>query len=1327
MSNPNNIIDARKFNKSNYSDAIKINIPNLYFEDEYVKENKDIDALDQVINSNLAILGNFTSIVNISSINGTLYSSINTPSGLSPFFVKQNKLTDIQIDEFEKFILNPINLSFKDFKLKEDFSKLLKTTLLPGIILNKPTLDFLGNASPSANHNYLITKLNWLYFLNFNAPATMLVQPSSIVHDLLVNKLYAGDTIGLNDCINGLTRYIWKNYSTCSTWRTEKLIPNDFRPPPYVTSDFHTSGEQQLDKLSTLVNIVYSPLDIDSADIKIKLAINDYIENNHILWEKKYQGPFINLVKAFSFAFADYSDTINRLQVLNDLGKCPAKYLPLLAKLIGWKLFGNDPDKWRLQLANAVDIYKITGTRNSLQFVINSTLGDEVIDLESSISELWESYIPYMIYYSLATESKHLVDFTTWDRVKAAKLGVSVFDESNFDTNIRLCVDKIIFNLVTNFKNNFFLGNKNFAIGSPNFIFNYRGRDYKVPPFEEIPYYLNIITSEDLILAIQDNLICFGVSNEFAKEVSKFIRENIITSVGNSNSNSSWLFFTDTNKFPPNWESVAGDFRENDTSDYLSLWNAKSSHFRVLLDTSNFSFSKYSLNSDSTLILNTAAESLINFSPAKSIPIILARSSSEDSVIPSTDITNENFINFGEINYPAINSSKNSFLAGYQSSALAMATYKRGLTSNNVKTFSRENVDSLIDPLISSSGATALLPRRNHRRRDFKFILPREGFYDRTGFNMPCNFGNSSKEFVVLGLIPSSQCFVPIPDYNNIPKIYDICENSNSKNIFSGLVVSNTFDIRGINTKFSSTLDHGQLHPVVATMHYIMEQTKLLQASAYYFVNPTEIVAESTKWKNINQSYANSATEFNGAPPNSFNDYTKFKFGRDFHKLYYEYTHNFLRHRIIPSIFNLDGPTIFGHTFGSILYNSKLTDFGIPGLISRDLNNIIELHVGGNVFSYPFGGGFQTFIAGAGDSTQIGGIDLRNSAILKNIDLSQVSGSGKENYFSIVKLDETKIGSKNPLFNNKTVLIQNSFNGFGRIIFDLAKYTYNSAELFDVSKNFLTPEHKFKLSFKSMLYNFDGMSTGGGSVGIWIHTKKENNTVWTYTKDKTWIKHSTSGIGVGDFIENYCNVFNMPKEDITFGDTNCASVPGNNLTVGYILGNINESKVKTVDLYFDTINLKSNIYDNYYTDVSHNTHRVNQEYVIEIFAVPEENNSFTIFYDIDMIDLTLSILSKPFAAEIPPKPPYLISKLDFEESIYRVNLSRERFATILKYFNEINNNYTNFGYANRVSFDTSNVYEASGGSRINYTESPYWNNYSVTSTSKAITGITFIN
>jgi hypothetical protein len=1330
MSKPVNSIGNKQFHKSNYDEALKYIIPSLYFEEDYSYKQKEIDVVDQVINSHLNVVGNFSSVINVSSISGTVFSGINQPSGIAPFFIKQNDLTDISYSDFERKILIPLDFDYSDFDTSADFSQFLKTNLLPGIKLNKPTLDFLDGGTQAQNHTYLINNLSWLYFLNFSG-AGLSYNPSAYVHDALIDKIYQGQPLTINEGIKGLTTYVWRNYQTCTAWHPLQILPADFRPPSFTQDDQYTSGTQQLDKLLILIDIVYSPLYLDNSDTRVKDAIDDYLENRYVIERKILTGPFVKLIKAFSFAFADYSNYVDKLEIISDLDRCPDDLLPYLADIIGWKLFGSEPDRWRLQLANAVDIYRTTGTKKSVQFAVDSVLGQDVFDVSSSIYELWESYVPFLIQYALATESRLLKNFDTWTPELSNNLGIELNSRSNMDTNVRYCVDKIIYDLVLEYRNNFIFNGKPFPIESVDFIFNYRDRDYKVPPFEEIPYYLNVQITDDMIDTIVDKLVCFGVPQSFAQKVADYIRAKILGTSEDIALKNGWLFFTSSLQYPPNWYDVIRDIT-NTKSEYLPLWNAKSSHFKVLLDASSFDFSKDSLEADSAETLEIAAAATREFSPAHSIPDVIATLREQDDYFATN--SSAIYVGLDRLEHTQMFVPSSSVFAGFGASAIAMSSYKRGLTATSVPSFSRAGADELNDALLSPFATTAILPRRSHRRRDLKNILPRDGFYDRTGHNQPAPLnlykrteGQSiattvNQPVLYLGLIPSSQQWVPVPDYNNIPAIYDKCEDLTSSNVYSGLTVSNTFPMRGWKAFSKSSidkyLDRGQLHPFVAALHYVREQSKILEASAYYSTN-TSYFIENNSWMNVLQSRANSATEYSGAFPNSYTDYVNFGFGRDFHNFYSEYTHAFIKHRVSPSILPLDGPTILSHSYGPLLYNADLSKTQLRQLITTNIASAIELTNGSGIFSN-LGTTSGTYIASSILNNESGIREYRNSAVLSHIELCQVSGTSLRNSFTIFDIDESgKFGSRrNKLTHNNIIIKQNSYNGFGRIIFDISKYQCPT-ELYDKQYNFLSPDHEFELKFKTIISNFNGLTLGGGTIGIWIHTKPELGKIWSYLDNQGWVQHTATGLTSDTVISEYCNLVNLPQitRDPATSKFACASFldVNNPNQENDVVASLFPEDFTNITFNFHTLNKSCEQKkitippSDYFTNISNNVHRLNQNYVIEIFTLPVQNDKFTLYYDFSMMDKTLNKMRKPF-----------VDNAVCDE--LRVDVPKDKLLQILKYFNSINNSYAGTGinnltgYASRDKTVTQPFYGSEGGSRINYVESPYWNSYSVTGT-----------
>ena len=120
-------------------------------------------------------------------------------------------------------------------------------------------------------------------------------------------------------------------------------------------------------------------------------------------------------------------------------------------------------------------------------------------------------------------------------------------------------------------------------------------------------------------------------------------------------------------------------------------------------------------------------------------------------------------------------------------------------------------------------------------------------------------------------------------------------------------------------------------------------------------------------------------------------------------------------------------------------------------------------------------------------------------------------------------------------------------------------------------------------------------------------------------------------------------------------------------------------------------------------NISTDLHRKNQNYVIEVFTLPNQRpQEYTLYYDFNIVDLSLNELSKPVVLEKNCKK-------------YCLEIPRDKISDIFKYYNQITgafkyNNYSNnlAGYASRIASATQEFYETSGGSRINYVQSPYW-------------------
>ena len=784
-------LKARSYYKRNFSDVINSHIPRYYVLEDNKEFGDKVDVFDLVINQQLLFADNLSSVIQVPS--GLQFSGLNKLDNISVFFDKKNDFSNIDKYEFEKSILYDLGKSFEDFTTSGQFKTYLENILIP----------FLRSTwgGRSNNVDEYLSNLGWFYILSTSSISGG-IQPSSLVVEALTEKLYFDEKLTLADGINILTEYLWRN--------NLGFIPTEFLPGQTT----YTSGTQQLEKLKTINKILYSTDYLNKSDTFVKDRFEDFSMLEEVYETSVNNGAFWRLIRAFSFAFADMQSEVNQIEAFYDLQDCPDELLPELAFLIGWRLVGYDKNKWRLQLANALSIYKRAGTKQSIQAVLNSSFSDGGIDLEAKLEELWESYLPFLIYYALATESHVYKDYTTYTEEIAENLGIEVFDYDNFDNNIRLGVDKILLTLFDKFPGLFRLGGKPFPINSEDFTFNYRDRNYPIPPFEEIPYYVASEVNDDFLLELADTLVCFGVRQEFALQLINYVRENTIaddnladdTDITTENS---WLIFTRELKTPPNWSEVV-NLLDKDKSIYLSLWNGKSSHFSLQFSGGSFKFNKVRYTADSKYAIIQASRLAKEYSPAHAIPIVNAYlgDSSDYGDTNSDEIYSE--YSFDVRNYANSNFENKSI------DILEGLLEFSGLGRNRLASIyspSGKPDTPLFGPTFNTA-RQIIAERRSLRRRNFRGALNLEGYYDRTGFNPPvfrqmkiqelpggAQGAEEDSKLVVRGYIPSSlqfatsstSCSGLLP--SSLPSIYRICSPQH-KSPFYGYYLSSTFKTR---------------------------------------------------------------------------------------------------------------------------------------------------------------------------------------------------------------------------------------------------------------------------------------------------------------------------------------------------------------------------------------------------------------------------------------------------------------------------------------------------------------------------------------------------
>ena len=1406
------------YSKRNFIEVLEILTPKVY-------ENSDIELSgvwvtedNQIINSILQAANKIAAILPVSGRFDI--------SSISQYFIKQNELTKINAQTFEDDILYPLGYTFDDFATEEEFISFLSATLQPKIKTNATTLaattSGVFGATASAVHDYLTDNLGWIYFLN-NSSGVWSYQPSSYVTTQL-SGLYISKEINDLQGVIGFGKHLWYNYSS-------------YIPTSYLSATGkYVSGTQQLDKFETMLEVLFSPAYMDRQDFRIKEAFADYIDGLGLINTLKPKGPFRRLLQGISYSMADINNNVEKLASLYDIENCPDEYLQYLAHMIGWKLLGPDSSKWRQQLRSAVEAYKKKGTSVGVQFVLNSIISDVLLDASGSLSELWESYVPYMMWYSLITDSIHFKNNQTWTKEKAEHLGIYNYDSSSFQNNILNVIDYILLEAYKKFPENFLYKGKPWpvykmleldsdtgepidtysilnddlrkphlrveknrrlyralgvdrykqniaydnsyhsgpdglgiyiageqipsteqpvylsSVGDKRFVFNYRNhKNFPIPPFEEIKYYQECLLNEELIAFLEEKLACFGVSDSFAISFGNYLRNNTYKLSDVYGSFNDFLMFFSGIQYPTNYFEIL-DMNQGLDYDILSLWNSKSSHVLINYSATDFNFTKRSITGDGKYALTQTKEILNKFLPAHAVPLILLDASS-----PVEDYTTST-TSFDTIEYKqqqTMYSLSAGVFAGGESSGINIRSLFTGtLTPEGLTTFKREEINDLSDLLVSSTNYTNTTPRKSLRRRNYKFVLPQEKYYDRTGFNQPISFDGSSafaREFThghtILGFIPSANSFYPVADYTNPSGVWDRCENLSSVNSFFGVDTSNTYPCRGsfeldsdgkmpeIGSRHDRYLDRSQIPPIYLTMHSIKEQEAFVRAKKE--VSENSEYNQDAYWKNQELSLANSYVNSGVMGINSYSDYENFKFGRGIHLLYKDYN-TYFNTVLGPSSIDETGANIFSHTYGPLLYNAN---FSVEGssvssqegrYIASSLNTIVPIGygAGSGVFSpCAVSNGFAsgTYVANTLDSMIVplngyfssnafGNAEYRNPHILSGIEFVQTSGASNENKFEIVKLDESLFLENDDAFLKNKVLIK-SFctNGLPRLRFDLSSY--------GPKVNTLIKDHYFTLKVKAQIASEVATEYGGGSMGIWIHTgvvtgENGDKYMWCWTPRNKWELIVYNKLTQRILVDDIAHIHNFGLFSVTvdseFRNTTRERCLGNdtpefdsnqsNITISPF-EYLKENYLENVEINFDTRNYTN--YNNYeyldiipvpekYYKIKNLVNDINTKYYVEIFKLPQgDKNKYLLISDIFLQDLTLKQnsgfqLNYGIQTSSIPLVPFVT-----EERFYP---DKDQLRYILKFFNELHQN----PLSTRDSTISSPILDTSGGSRINY-------------------------
>jgi hypothetical protein len=1230
------------------------------------------------------------------------------------------------------------------------------------------------------------------------------------------------------DGVKGLTEYLWRNNETCSF--------GAYLPPSFVSGSAdavldasdgvvatYTSGTQKLDALKTLVDVTYSPLYIDQQDYKVKDAFDSFIGAGTDLDDLVSKGDHRKFSNILGFEFADISNEIENLSLIYDIENVRPEHLQYIADLIGFKLRGASPSKWRHQLRLAIDLYKKSGTLEAIQTAINALIVDSVLDVSGRVEELWESYIPNLIWYSLGTESNLFKNLETWTPSFAIQAGVESYSTSSLEENIKIVTDSILLDLYKSFPENFSFNGRPFSVpefymldnegnetnrytilgepgmkpfhihkksessfaalklsaeingeskafeaayadgplgegvymaglshpmggrpvylkfkGDLEFLFNYRGHtNYPLPPFEEVKYYRDCSVTRPLVDLLVERLKCFQVTDSFADEVGNFVASSAAMDDTDLAALNGFLFFFNSIQTAPNFNDVMlsiSDYEKN----LLPLWNGKSSHLFVNFNDTDFNFSKTTLEGDGKYALYEASRVAREFSPAHAVTKVNLTASAEDPFDVCS--TRMEYLGFDHDDTRASYTSASIF-GNFEYSGVSMEL------NSQFKKFRGTDVDAMTDFLLSSTTTVTDLSsvaRRALRRRNLKYLLPHEGYYDRTGFNGPVSYDPSTQEQsmpsslgeLTLGYVASAGKFHPVVDPINPSGVWDICENTDSSRSFSSIDTSNTFPYRGLsalgsNTKTSSILsataryvDRGQVPELYNTMHEIFEAKALFNASL--ILSSTSAYDTDAYWKNNTQSLANEAIA-SGLVLNSFADYENFSFGTGLHKVHRDYCKYFAKHPLGLTEIEKTGGNVFAHIFGLGLYNCdlKLDGAEVSSFVASSVDSAIPINTV-NVWNTSANGTYVasgtrqgivplsgTFIPG-----NVNHAELRNPDILSGIEFCDISGAPQQNQFTIFELDRSfKVpGLENYLIGNRVIKCK-SLGGLPRIRFDLSSYGDR--------RNRFIKDHEFELKVTSLVAEEYSSNLGGGKLGVWIHTDPsgggEEGLIWSWTPRGKWepIRESRISKDVVTDVLAHTYDFKNSKPDKTervfcIGNVIKKETEINNVS----LGNIKESYFETFSINFDTRNFTNQNGSEYLKIIPIEeseyaiTEQVNMDstnYIVEIFFLPNANREKYLLIDsIELQDKTLRDLAGigtgyGVSSQGTPLRPFV------KET--KLQLTKDQLKDVLKFYNGLMGQGTGVYATNLASRDatiTSGVLEVSGGSRLNYRIHPEW-------------------
>lgn len=1365
---------SRKYSRRNYVEVLKTILPEIYQEKDLELANISSDLSYDILRADTSLITKFAYLnrsirpliedfednyFELGPWNTddyrdqvafpTVAEESGYAEGLVKYFIPQNKLTYIEPDEFILEILDPLGYDINDYTTSGEFYTFFKDTLYPqlsngeGSYFTAPAaakgvftdLHILTNFKFGSDYKstlrYLINSLGLFQLMNYRF-SSLWDSIREEVAKIFTRKIYIENTpITILDAVNVLKAIEFNNQPSNIANADKSIFYPIFSPEGDFAidqTDTYLSGTQSLEKQYVWNSILYGISPEEQDDTFVKDYLISFFVDKQIPSRTFTEGPFQKFLKAAGFLIGDLDNGALSIGTLNSIEKCPDRLLPYLADTIGWKFYTINVDSWRRQLREARTILQKKGTRQGIIDLVKVILPSSPIDFSTAFKEYHESYIPNLIYFMLKTESPLLASEETWTQDLANEFCNGEYNPSNVDDSVRFVVDHILLEAAHKFPSNFIYQGINFQVDDSRFVFNHRGRNFHLPPWEFEEFYEECDVSEDLVEFFTEKLFCLGVDTALADQFRNYILDNTVRNIQDEYYNNGFVFLTDSLKLAPNYTKIISNYDEQ-FFDYLPMWNGKSSQFTFSVSSGTFEDDFKILGAFTRYDFFNSLEAIRDFIPAK-----------VDERIDVSLKGSEYLVTFDKIHprliYPSVDlPNKNGAMASYEDSTIDMDDPYLGLIGDgrrdnydfantptrnnhqNLTVFKREEITyerkqqdaawkdnkSPHTIVYNDDNYNSLawkeepsVPERTAlRRRNFEKVLSKGNLFTRTGFNPPMflnrvtvkeGYNDIDREYMPLGLIPSSMEFEKILDHVDLPAVYDHCENAESNRIHNGFRTSNAFESRKGTYRtvdgFIVDKDNSTTSPIEARYRdnfdsiydfiYSLVDKKLLLKSELTFSHNSHIFVNSF-WKDAIDSIKSAY----------WNDYD-FSFEKDWHDIGFDvysrvpnednkginylYQNNYVmngngRENVSRSVLDdleYGGSSIVSHVYGPIFWN---------GLIQFDGKNLPQGQKSSNIgvereFELSL---FPSIQKTASEDFAFYDNERSVITLLSGVEIvdrkfSNDEPAPKKTLVSIYNLQENGGFLPEDLsIIGKNNLTMKSFNGNPRLRFS---FDYDL-----LGNNYLEPEDKFSVEVSS-LYLKDDFTTLAKSVHIMIRTEVEedakgNKVFWCFTKNNKWEYFNYSdfdSLNPTDKLNKFYHKKVHTSKELEISYLKCYPT----IPIKESIYSVKNDDFEVSRVEFNTLNRVIKLDMDYYT-AQGQVHRKDQRYVVEV--VPEKDEDperYWMFRGMKCVDETKSKRAHvQFDEQIPD---YSITRNETSKEIalYYPDSTEVPFQTLLR-------------------------------------------------------------